>query len=374
MPIITNVADLRLLAQRRLPRALFDYIDRGAYAEITLAANRQQFAAIQLQQRVAIDVSNRSLSTQMLGRMVRMPVAIAPTGLAGLHWPDGEICGAQAAEEFGIPFTVSTLSICSIEEISAAVHEPFWFQLYIMRDRGVVRELIARAKQAKVSGLMLTLDLPIQGQRHQDLKNGLTIPPRLTLNNTLNMLSKISWLLKMRQAKNKNFGNLVGLVKDAANLNSLTAWIASQFDASLTWDDIAWIKHQWGGPLIVKGIMTVADAQAAVLAGVDALVVSNHGGRQLDGAPATITALPAIAAAVADKTAVWLDGGIQSGQDVFKALALGAHGTLIGKSWLYGLAAAGRDGVQQVLEILYKELDVTMALTGNCSINEILKQ
>ena len=373
MPVITNIEDLRQMARRRVPKAVFDYVDRGSYDEQTLRGNRAAFAEIGLRQRVGWNVENRSTKTTMLGEDVNMPLAIAPTGLTGLNWANGEILGALAAEKAGIPFTLSTMSICSIEDVSAAVSKPFWFQLYVMRDRDFVADLIARAKRAKVSALMLTMDLQIQGQRHMDIRNGLSVPPRMTLSNALDMCKKIPWAMNMLTTKRKTFGNLDGYVKDTTGINNLSQWIAGQFDPTLSWDDVAWVKSLWGGKLIVKGVLDVQDARMAAQVGIDALVVSNHGGRQLDGASPAIRALPKIVEAIGDRTEVWIDGGIQSGQDVFKSIALGATGCLIGKAWLYGLGAMGEVGVSTALEIIRKELDVTMALTGNTDIREVTR-
>jgi L-lactate dehydrogenase (cytochrome) len=373
MPVITNIEDLRQMARRRVPKAVFDYVDRGSYDEQTLRGNRAAFAEIGLRQRVGWNVENRSTKTTMLGEDVNMPLAIAPTGLTGLNWANGEILGALAAEKAGIPFTLSTMSICSIEDVSAAVSKPFWFQLYVMRDRDFVADLIARAKRAKVSALMLTMDLQIQGQRHMDIRNGLSVPPRMTLSNALDMCKKIPWAMNMLTTKRKTFGNLDGYVKDTTGINNLSQWIAGQFDPTLSWDDVAWVKSLWGGKLIVKGVLDVQDARMAAQVGIDALVVSNHGGRQLDGASPAIRALPKTVEAIGDRTEVWIDGGIQSGQDVFKSIALGATGCLIGKAWLYGLGAMGEAGVSTALEIIRKELDVTMALTGNTDIREVTR-
>ena len=373
MPVITNIEDLRQMARRRVPKAVFDYVDRGSYDEQTLRGNRAAFAEIGLRQRVGWNVENRSTKTTMLGEDVNMPLAIAPTGLTGLNWANGEILGALAAEKAGIPFTLSTMSICSIEDVSAAVSKPFWFQLYVMRDRDFVADLIARAKRAKVSALMLTMDLQIQGQRHMDIRNGLSVPPRMTLSNGLDMCKKIPWAMNMLTTKRKTFGNLDGYVKDTTGINNLSQWIAGQFDPTLSWDDVAWVKSLWVGKLIVKGVLDVQDARRAAQVGIDALVVSNHGGRQLDGASPAIRALPKIVEAIGDRTEVWIDGGIQSGQDVFKSIALGATGCLIGKAWLYGLGAMGEAGVSTALEIIRKELDVTMALTGNTDIREVTR-
>ncbi|MGQ3072000.1 MAG: alpha-hydroxy acid oxidase [Ferrovibrionaceae bacterium] len=364
MTVVTNVQDLRALARRRVPRAIFDYADRGSYDEVTLRANRAGLAAIGLRQRVMVDVSTRSTATTLAGQAATMPVAIAPTGLTGLFHRNGEIHGARAAEAFGIPFCLSTMSICSIEDVRAATTKPFWFQLYVMRDRGFARSLIERAAAAQCSALVLTLDLQIQGQRHQDLKNGLAVPPRLTLANALDIMRKPGWATGVLFGKRRTFGNLAGQIKGSDNLATLSQWIASQFDPSLNWQDIEWVRKLWPGKLILKGVLDVEDAKAAAASGADAIVVSNHGGRQLDGAMASIAALPAIVEAVGGRTEILFDGGVQSGQDVLKALALGARGCLIGKAFLYGLAAQGEAGVTRTLEIIRRELDVSMALTG----------
>jgi L-lactate dehydrogenase (cytochrome) len=364
MTVVTNVQDLRALARRRVPRAIFDYADRGSYDEVTLRANRTELAAIGLRQRVMVDVSTRTTATTLAGQAATMPVAIAPTGLTGLFHRNGEIHGARAAEAFGIPFCLSTMSICSIEDVRAATTKPFWFQLYVMRDRGFARSLIERAAAAQCSALVLTLDLQIQGQRHQDLKNGLAVPPRLTLANALDIMRKPGWATGVLFGKRRTFGNLAGQIKGSDNLATLSQWIASQFDPSLNWQDIEWVRKMWPGKLILKGVLDVEDARAAAASGADAIVVSNHGGRQLDGAMASIAALPAIVEAVGGRTEILFDGGVQSGQDVLKALALGARGCLIGKAFLYGLAAQGEAGVTRTLEIIRRELDVSMALTG----------
>ena len=361
MPVVTNIADLRRMAQKRVAKAIFDYVDRGSYDETTLRANSSDLDDIKFRQRVAINVDQRSTSVKMIGTDAIMPVAIAPTGLTGLNWADGEMLGARAAERFGIPFTLSTMSICSIEDVASAVTKPFWFQLYVMRDRGFAASLIERAKAAKCSALMLTLDLQIQGQRHQDLKNGLAVPPKLTLATMLDVMSKPSWALNVMTGRRKSFGNLEGRIRNADTLTTLSQWIAGQFDPTLSWDDVAWVKGLWGGKLILKGILDAEDAKLAAACGVDAIVVSNHGGRQLDGTVSSIHALPEVVQAVGDRTEVWFDGGIRSGQDVLKAVALGAKGTLIGKSFLYGLGAMGEEGVTLALEIIRKELDVTKA-------------
>jgi len=364
MAVVTCIDDLRTLAQKRVAKAIFDYVDRGAYAEATLRANRADLESIALRQRVGIDVDRRSTRTTMAGQEAAMPVALAPVGLTGLNWADGEILAARAAQRFGVPYTLSTMSICSIEDVAGGVSKPFWFQLYVMRDRGFAASLIERAKAAKCSALVLTLDLQIQGQRHQDLKNGLTVPPRLTLGTFLDIASKPSWALNVLRGKRRSFGNLEGRIPDAKSLTTLSQWVAGQFDPTLSWKDVEWVKKLWGGKLVVKGILDAEDAKLAASTGADAIVVSNHGGRQLDGTVSSIRALPEIAAAVKGKTEVWLDGGIRSGQDVLRALALGASGTMIGRAYAYGLGALGEAGVTQALEIIHKELDVTMALCG----------
>jgi len=364
MPVVTNVEDLRQLAKRRVAKAIFDYVDRGSYDEATLRANRADLEALTLRQRVAIDVDRRSLRTTLVGHDATMPVAIAPTGLTGLNWADGEMLGARAAERFGVPFTLSTMSICSIEDVASAVAKPFWFQLYVMRDRGFAASLIERARAAKCSALVLTLDLQVQGQRHQDLKNGLAVPPRLTLGTFLDVLTKPSWALNVLRGKRKSFGNLEGRIPNTGSLTTLSQWIAGQFDPTLSWKDVEWVKNLWGGKLILKGILDAEDAKIAASSGADAIVVSNHGGRQLDGTASSIRALPEVVSAVGGRIEVLFDGGIRSGQDVLKALALGARGALIGRAFLYGLGAMGEKGVTSVLEIIRSELDVTMALCG----------
>ncbi len=364
MPVVTCIEDLRRMAQRRVARAVFDYVDRGSYDEQTLRANRTDLEALHFRQRVAIDVDGRSTRSTMAGQDVAMPVAIAPVGLTGLNWADGEILGARAAARFGVPFTLSTMSICSIEDVAGEVDAPFWYQLYVFRDRGFAASLIERAKQAKCSALVLTLDLQIQGQRHMDLKNGLTVPPRLTPLTVLDVMRKPAWMLNVLTGRRKSFGNLEGQIKGADTLLTLAQWIAGQFDPTLSWKDVEWVKKLWGGKLILKGILDVEDAKIAASSGADALVVSNHGGRQLDGTVSSIRALPEIVQAVGDRIEVLYDGGIRSGQDVLRALALGARGTMIGRAFAYGLGAMGEAGVTKTLEILQKELDVTMALCG----------
>jgi L-lactate dehydrogenase (cytochrome) len=365
---ITNVANLRALARRRVPRAFFEYADRGSYEETTLKANHAAFERIALRQRVMCNVDNRSLATDMLGQPVSMPLAIAPTGLTGLQYGSGEILGARAAAKAGIPFCLSTMSICSIEQVRAAVETPFWFQVYVMRDRGFTRELIQRARAADCSALMVTADLTVQGQRHREIKNGLSVPPRITLRNLLDMASKPRWAWSMLRAPSRSFGNLQGRIDNTDSLSTLAQWIAKQFDPTLEWKDLEWIRELWPGKLIIKGILDPRDARLAADHGVDAIVVSNHGGRQLDGAPASIDTLPSIVQAVGDRLEVLFDGGILSGQDLLKALASGARAGLIGKAFLYGLGALGEQGVTQVIELIRRELSVTMALTGQTDV------
>ena len=371
MPVITCIEDLRQLHRKRAPKAFYDYVDAGSYAEDTYRANSADLAALKLRQRVAVNVEARSTASTMLGEKVTIPTALAPVGLTGMQWADGEILAARAAEKFGVPFTLSTMSICSIEDVARATTRPFWFQLYVMRDREFVKRLIGRAKAAKCSALVLTLDLQIIGQRHKDLKNGMTVPPKITLANVLDLMTKPGWALRMAGAKRKVFGNIVGHAEGCEGIVSLSKWTASQFDPTLDWDDVAWVKKEWGGKLVLKGIQDVEDAKIAVSAGADAIVVSNHGGRQLDGAISSIRALPPIVDAVGDKLEVWMDGGIRSGQDLFKAIALGAKGTLIGRAFNFGLGAMGEAGVTAALEIIRKELDTTMALCGVRTIGEI---
>ena len=368
---ITNIEDLRVLAERRVPRMFYDYADSGSWTEGTYRANEADFHTIKLRQRVAVNMENRSTAVTMAGQAAKMPVVIAPVGLTGMQHADGEIHAARAAEKFGIPFTLSTMSICSIEDIAEHTSAPFWFQLYMMRDREAMVRMIERARAAKCSALVLTLDLQVIGQRHKDIKNGLTAPPRPTLRNIINLATKPRWCLGMMGTKRHTFRNLVGHVKGVSDMNSLAAWTNEQFDPRLSWEDVAWVKQQWGGKLILKGIMDVEDARLAVHSGADAIVVSNHGGPQLDGAPSSISALPAIVDAVGTQTEVWMDGGIRSGQDVLKAWALGARGTMIGRAMAYGLGAAGEAGVTRALQILHKELDVTMAFCGHTNIQTV---
>ena len=372
MPVITSIEDLRVLAQRRVPRMFYDYADAGSWTESTYRANETDFDKILLRQRVAVNLENRTTRTTMVGQPVAMPVAIAPVGLIGMQHADGEILVARAAQKFGIPFTLSTMSICSIEDVAQATgNHPFWFQLYVMRDRDFIERLIDRAKAANCSALVLTLDLQIIGQRHKDLKNGLSAPPKLTLPNILNMMTKPRWCMAMLGTPRRDFRNIVGHVKGVADMGSLSEWTAKQFDPALSWADVEWIKKRWGGTLILKGIQDVEDARLAVDSGADALIVSNHGGRQLDGAPSSISALPDIVAAVGNRIEVHMDGGIRSGQHVLKALALGAKGTYIGRAMVYGLGAMGEAGVEAALRIIHKELDLTMAFCGRTDINTV---
>ena len=371
MSVITTIEDLRVLAQQRVPRMFYDYADSGSWTESTYRANEGDFSRIKFRQRVAVNMENRSTASAMVGVPVAMPVAIAPTGLTGMQHADGEILGAKAAEKFGIPFTLSTMSICSIEEIAANTRAPFWFQLYVMRDRDFIERLIDRAKAAKCGALVLTLDLQILGQRHKDLKNGLSAPPKLTIANIVNMMTKPRWCMGMLGTSRRQFGNIVGHVKGVGDMRSLSDWTAKQFDPALNWGDVEWIKKRWGGKLILKGIQDVEDAKLAVASGADALIVSNHGGRQLDGAQSSIEALPPIVDAVGSQIEVHMDGGIRSGQDVLKAVALGAHGTYIGRSFLYGLGAMGEEGVTKALQIIHKELELTMAFCGHTKIGTV---
>ncbi len=371
---ITCIEDLRRVAQKRVPRMFYDYADTGSWTESTYHANESDFQKIKLRQRVAVNMENRSTETTMIGQKVAMPVAIAPTGLTGMQHADGEILGAKAAKAFGIPFTLSTMSICSIEDIAENTdRHPFWFQLYVMKDRDFVERLIDRAKAANCSALQLTLDLQILGQRHKDIKNGLSAPPSPTLANLINLATKPRWCLGMLGTPRRSFGNIVGHVKGVADTSRLSSWTMEQFDPQLNWNDVEWIKKRWGGKLIIKGIMDAEDAKLAANSGADALIVSNHGGRQLDGAPSSIQALPAIADAVGKAIEVWMDGGIRSGQDVLKARALGAQGTLIGRAFLYGLGAYGEEGVTKALKIIRNELDLTMAFCGRTNINQVGK-
>ena len=371
MAVITNIEDLRVLARQRVPRMFYDYADSGSWTEATYRANEADFQSIQLRQRVAVNMDNRSTATTMVGQAVKMPVSIAPVGLLGMQHADGEIHVARAAEKFGIPFCLSTMSICSIEDIAEHTRAPFWFQLYMMRDRDAMARMIDRCKAAKVSALVLTLDLQVIGQRHKDLKNGLTAPPRPTIGNLINLAMKPRWCMGMLGTRRHTFRNLVGHVKEVSDMKSLAAWTNEQFDPRLSWADVDWVRQRWGGKFILKGIMEVEDARLAVQHGADAIVVSNHGGRQLDGAPSSIEALPAIVDAVGSRLEVWMDGGIRSGQDVLKAWALGARGTYIGRAMVWGLGAMGEAGVSKALEIIHKELDLTMAFCGRTRLADV---
>jgi L-lactate dehydrogenase (cytochrome) len=373
MSLDLTIADLKEKARRRVPRMFFDYADSGALTESTYRANEADFQKIKLRQRVLVDMSNRSLASTMIGEKVSMPVALAPTGSTGMQHANGEILAAQAAQEFGVPFTLSTMSICSVEAVAAAAKKPFWFQLYVMRDRDFVLNLIDRAKAAKCSALVLTLDLQILAQRHKDLRNGLSSPPKFTPSSVWQLASRPGWCLKMAGTKHRTFGNIVGHAKGVGDLSSLGAWTAEQFDQQLSWKDVEWIKERWGGKLILKGILDKEDAVMATNSGADAIIVSNHGGRQLDGAPSSISVLEEIADAVGDRIEVHMDGGIRSGQDVLRALCLGAKGVYIGRPFLYGLGAHGKAGVTKALEIIRTELDTTLALCGRRDILDVGK-
>jgi L-lactate dehydrogenase (cytochrome) len=366
----TCIEDFRRIARRRIPRAVFDYADGGAYSELTLAANGRDLDALTLRQRVMVDVSERRLACALAGQAASLPLAIGPTGLAGLFHADGEICGARAAQAAGIPFCLSTMSICSIEDVRAAVEAPFWFQLYVMRDRGFTRSLIERAKAAGCPALVVTLDLQVQGQRHRDIRNGLSVPPVLSLRNALDVATKPAWAMGVLRGRRRTFGNLTGLGRPS-DLSTLSAWILSQFDPAMNWKDIEAFRALWPGKLILKGVLDAEDARIAAQTGADAIVVSNHGGRQLDSAPSSISVLPEVVEAVGDRVEVLFDGGVRSGQDVLKALALGARGCLIGKAFLYALAAGGQGGVARAIEIIRNELSVSMALTGVTDVGHV---
>ena len=368
---MTCIEDLRRVAQRKVPRMFYDYADSGSWTESTYRANSSDFQDIKFRQRVLVDMEGRSLATKMIGEEVKMPLAIAPTGFTGMQHADGEILAARAAEKFGVPFSLSTMSICSIEDVAENTSAPFWFQLYVMRDREFMENLIKRAQAAKCSALILTAGLQVLGQRHKDIKNGLSAPPKPTIANMINLATKPEWCMKMLNTERRTFRNIVGHAKNVGDLSSLSSWTAEQFDPRLSWDDVARIKDMWGGKLIIKGIMEPEDAELAVKSGADALIVSNHGGRQLDGAPSTIKALPDVVSAVGSDIEVWLDSGIRSGQDILKAWALGARGTMIGRAFLYGLGAYGEEGVTRALEILYKEMDISMAFTGHRDIHNV---
>ena len=368
---VTTIHDLQILAERRVPRMFYDYADSGSWTEQTYDDNEDDFELIRLRQKVAVNMEGRSTASTMIGQDVAMPVACAPTGLTGMQHADGEILAAKACEAFGVPFTLSTMSICSIEDVAENTGVPFWFQLYMMKDRDFMARLIQRAKDAGCSALVLTLDLQVLGQRHKDIRNGLSAPPKLTIANMINMATKPRWCLGMLGTKRREFRNIVGHVNGVEDMSSLSSWTASQFDQSLTWDDVEWVKERWDGPLIIKGILDPDDAKLAVKTGADALIVSNHGGRQLDGAFSSIRMLPVIVDAVQGDIEIHMDGGIRSGQDVLKALALGAQGTYIGRAFLYGLGAMGQQGVATALEIIHKELDTTMALCGRRNVTEL---
>ncbi len=371
MGALTCIADLRERARRKVPRAFFDYAEAGSYSQQTLRANRDDLERITLRQRVLVDVSQRDLTTSIIGEPARLPLALAPVGLCGMQHGDGEILACRAAQTAGIPFTLSTMSICSIEDVAAAVGKPFWFQLYVMRDRGFIKALIERAAAARCSALVLTVDLQVLGQRHCDIRNGMTVPPKISLANLIDMATKPGWVLSILQGKRKTFGNLAGHVRGMENVISLAQWTNSQFDPTLNWRDVEWVRALWPGKLILKGILDVEDARIAAKTGASALVVSNHGGRQLDGAPSSISALPKIADAVGSEIEIMFDGGIRSGQDVLRALALGARSCMIGRAYVYGLGAGGEEGVAKAIEILGKELDVSMALTGSKSVRDV---
>ncbi|WP_379062831.1 L-lactate dehydrogenase [Mesorhizobium sp. UC74_2] len=373
MNMLLTIDDLKNQARRRVPKMFFDYADSGAWTESTYRANEEDFGKIKLRQRVLVDMANRSLASTMIGETVSMPVALAPTGSTGMQHADGEMLAAQAAEEFGVPFTLSTMSICSIEDVASVTKKPFWFQLYVMRDKDFVLNLIDRAKAARCSALVLTLDLQILAQRHKDVRNGLSAPPRLTLPNLIDMAIRPGWCLGMLGTKRRTFRNIVGHVKGVGDLASLSSWTNEQFDQTLSWDDVEWIRQRWGGKLILKGILDKEDAVLAAKTGADAIIISNHGGRQLDGAPSSIAVLEEIVDTVGDRIEVHMDGGIRSGQDVLKALCLGAKGTYIGRPFLYGLGAAGKKGVTLALEIIRKELDLTLALCGKRDIKDVGK-
>jgi len=371
MKHITCIEDLRLLHKQRVPKAFFDYADRGSYAEETLRANREDLAQIKFRQRILVDVSKRSLSTTILGEPAAMPLILAPVGLLGMQHGDGEIYACRAAQAAGIPFTQSTMSICSIEDIAAAVDKPFWFQLYVMKDRGFIKALTERAIAAKCSALVLTVDLQVNGQRHQDIKNGMTVPPEWSLSKLIDFATKPAWVAGVLRGKRKTFGNLAGHMKGIDNITALATWISSQFDTTLSWKDLDWIRSIWPGKLVLKGILDVEDAEIAAKIGAQALVVSNHGGRQLDGAPSSIEVLPEIVDAVGSKMEIMFDGGIRSGQDVMRALALGAKSCMIGRAYAYGLGAAGEAGVAKAIDIIGNELLTTMGLCGINTIAEI---
>jgi L-lactate dehydrogenase (cytochrome) len=371
MKTVTCIEDLREVARRKVPKAFFDYVDSGSYNEETLRANRADLETIKLRQRVMVDVSERSLATTVIGQKISAPFALAPIGLCGMQHGDGEILAAQAAEEAGIPFTLSTMSICSIEQVAEGTSRPFWFQLYVIRDRGFSRDILSRASAVKCNTLVLTVDLQVLGQRHRDIRNGMTVPPEMRLGNIIDIARKPRWALSILKSKSKTFGNLAGHLEGMEDITSLAQWTNSQFDPALNWKDVEWIKKIWPGKIIIKGILDVEDARTAVKLGADAIVVSNHGGRQLDGAPSSISALPAIAQAVGSDTEVLFDGGIRTGADLLRALALGGRACLIGRAYVYGLGAGGKAGVAKAIDILQKELSVAMALTGTTRVSDV---
>ena len=371
---ILEIKDLEKLAKRKVPKMFFDYVNSGSWSETTYRDNENDFSNIKLRQRIAVDMANRKLKSKMVGLDVSMPLALAPTGLTGMQYADGEILAAQAAEEFGVPFTLSTMSVCSIEEVAKNTKKPFWFQLYVMRDKKFMERLIDRAKDSGCSALVLTLDLQIMGQRHKDIRNGLSTPPKLSPKHLYQVLTRPSWCLKMLQTKNRVFGNIVGHVDGITDVRSLASWTSEQFDPQLDWKEIDWIKKRWGGKLILKGILDSEDAIIASKTGADAIIVSNHGGRQLDGAPSSIKVLPEIVDAVGKKIEVHIDGGIRSGQDVVKALCLGAKGAYIGRAFLYGLGALGKFGVFKSLDIIKNELDKTMAFCGRRDVEDLNRE
>ena len=371
MPVITEIADLKRLYKRRVPKMFYDYAESGSWSEQTFRENVSDFAKLRLRQRIAVDMDGRSTASQMIGEDVAMPVALAPVGLTGMQNADGEIKAARAAEKFGVPFCLSTMSICSIEDVAKHTTKPFWFQVYTLKDDDFMNRLFERARAAKCSAIVITVDLQVLGQRHKDIKNGLSAPPKLTLASIANMMTKIPWGLEMLQTKRRFFGNIVGHAKGVSDPSSLSSWTAEAFDPSLDWDRVKTLMDMWGGKVILKGILDVEDAKKAVEVGADAIIVSNHGGRQLDGALSSIRMLEEIVKAVGDKTEVWMDGGIRSGQDVLKAVALGAKGVMIGRAWVYGLGAMGEKGVTSALDVIHKELDISMALCGHRDIKDV---
>lgn len=369
---MTNIEDLRRVCKRNVPKMFYDYVDTGSWTETTYRENVTDFTPIKFRQKILVNMDNRTLETKLIGETVKMPAMLAPVGFTGMMWADGEILEAKAAEKFGVPFCLSTMSICSIEDVAAEVSKPFWFQLYVMRDREFMKNLIDRAKAAECSALVITADLQVLGNRHKDIKNGLSAPPKFTIPNLINLSTKIPWGLRYVLGNRRwTFRNIVGHAKSVSDLSSLSSWTKEQFDPCLNWEDVARIKDMWGGRIIIKGMMLPEDAEQAVEHGVDAIIVSNHGGRQLDGAPSTIRALPDVVAAVGDKTEVWVDSGFYSGQDMLKAWALGARGIMLGRAPIYGLGAYGEEGVTRALQILYDEMDTTMAFTGHTNINDV---